>query len=127
MKEILHGDIHQFSKDKVSMALQAACALGNLDSIKNFLTSPDLKEHGDLNYDNGVALEFLFMNEHLHVFEYLIFDYKLEKTKVLERLMEIHQDAFSEKIQKMFQIRDVNVELTEELPSKNNDEKRLKI
>jgi len=116
-----------YTKEQLNLSLQALCAVGDLEGIKYNLTSPELKEHGNINYSNGICLEFLFMNDHIHVFEYLIFDYKLQKSTVLNRLLKIHNDETSEKIKSMFKIRDMNTQLKEELPNNGNDVKKLKL
>jgi hypothetical protein len=121
-----YGDLENDSKEALSIILQALCASGDLEAIKENLTSSTAKEHGDIHYSDSLAFHLLLNKQHIHVIEYLIFDYKIDKTPSLEKLLNDYPGDIAEKVNNMFKIREVN-ELSDELPVNVEVSKKNKI
>jgi hypothetical protein len=123
-----YGDLENDSKEALSIILQALCASGDLEAIKENLTSKTAKEHGDIHYCSSLAFELLMHKEHINVIEYLIFDYKMERTSGLDKMLDSYNypDGIADKVKNMFKIREVN-ELSDELHVNVEASKKNKI
>jgi hypothetical protein len=124
MNEKQYGDLESDSEEALSIILQTLCVTGDLEAIKENLTSKTAKNHGSIYYNDNFPFQLLMNKRHLHVIEYLIFDYKMEKTPSLEKLLNLYQGDMPKKVNNMFKIREVN-ELSQEL-TMNVEEKNKK-
>lgn len=102
-----------------------ACANGHLEVVEFLLSSPKIKDHVNIHTDDDCGFLWAAENqENWHVVEYFIFDRKIEKTKTIDRFL---KNEKCEVIEKMFEIRDMQKTLTEELPKKEVINKKSKI
>ena len=89
-----------------------ACYGGNLDLVKYLLTSPDLKEHADIHAKNSESFINAISNGHVEIIEYLIWDYKIEKTEHVEQYL---VEKEMKDILNTFEKRDLEKELQKDL------------
>lgn len=95
---------------------------GQLDVIKYFLNSEYLKQYVDIHVKDDLIIRLAYQKSHLDLVNYLVFDLKMEPTPYLEEYMKSHPE-----LKKIFEKRDLNTQLKEELISNENNTKRMKI
>ena len=110
-------------KEALTIIFQNLCLKGDLDAIKEHLNK---KEHGDIYYNENFAFHLLMNKRHIHVIEYLILDYKIERTPSLDKLLDDYPGDIPEQVKNIFKIREVN-ELSAELPVNVEVGKRPKV
>lgn len=119
----IHANIHTESDNGIIVAFKQ----DNLEMIKYLLSSPDLKEHANIHANNEQPFRLAAHTDKVEIVQYLIFDYKIEKTESIEDFLIKTASKFSEQIQNMFVIRELNQQLEKELISDNIREKKLKL
>jgi hypothetical protein len=116
-----HGDIHYKKDSPLSLAVFSR----KLEIVKYLLSSPDLKEHANLHADGDNAFLCAAYYNHSDIVNYFIFDFKIEKsTSIVKDLADTPN--IEQKINKLFEIRDLNQEINAELTEKDNKEKQKK-
>ena len=115
-----HADIHA-SDD---MALICACSGQKLEVVKYLLTSSELKEHANV-HANGDSPFFKSWfdddKKKREVFNYLIFDYQIEKTKEIDSSLTVFK---MQEGKILFQKRELKNKLNNNL---NNSDKILNV
>lgn len=67
------------SKEELSDQLLGFCDIGQLKEVKYVLTSPELKEHADINYLDDAPLKWACYKNRLEVVKYLLTSNELKK------------------------------------------------
>lgn len=100
--------------------IRSACAHGHLEMVEFLLTSPDLKEHGDIHAQEDYGLIQAYLNQHTKLVDYLIFDYHIELTQAIERYIEEETEIFgTSQLKNLFEKRELNKALKNTLSNKN--------
>jgi len=109
-----HPNIHTKYMGGSDYGLVVACQLGHTDVVKYLLNSPDLKEHSDIHADGDRPLLISWNKKHFDIVNFLIFEMNIEKTPTIN--IYIHEEGMND-LQKMFDTRELNQQLNEELCS----------
>jgi hypothetical protein len=104
----VHPDIHF----KQNSALYEAFIADRLDIANYLLTSPDLKEHANIHANDDICFTNMCSVEKYSVIEYLIFDYKIERTQTINEFLTNWEQSL---VVDMFNKRTLNQELEKEL------------
>jgi hypothetical protein len=101
--EDLYSKFSDCSEKELNKILIEACYDGKLEIIKYVLESENLKEHANIHYNRDNSFYWLLLKEHFDIIEYLIYDYKIEKTELIElHLNSFKNKKFTNKIKEMF-------------------------
>lgn len=93
-------------------------------TVKYLLISPDLIEHAD-PHSNGDTLFYHVLNsDNPEMLKFLIFDLNIEKTKEITRILETYNDV---EVNNLFELRELNKELNQNLSSNDINIKKAKI
>lgn len=137
----VHPNIDSSSKGTLAgqSGLEGACNGGHLDIVKYLLTSPDLKKHADLHADEDSPFKHACFKYRFDVVQYLVFEQNINFSDSIKQYLdefvyrtpEKEAINFIENVKNMFQVRDFNKQLEDELsPDKNLSEtnsKKMKI
>jgi len=107
--------------------LDIACTRARIDIVKFLLTSTELEDHPDIhrNNDNGFIMAATYNTDnHIELVKYLIFDYKIEKTKNIINYLKKNPDK---EIEQWFNMRDLNQNLNKELDNNIVISKKMKV
>lgn len=107
------------------MLLKVCCQNGFIELVKYLLTSPDLTIHSDIYADNCSAFKKAYNHRKMDLINYLVFDYKIEKTQAIMQFLE-RKFVDTSDLNKIFLTR-LFEELVKEKPEPNTHTKRLKI
>jgi hypothetical protein len=107
--------------------LRIACNGNFKKMVEYFLTSPELNEHSDIYQDQQQAFKDACKAESLEVLQYLIFEYKIEKTDEIKEYLKTSNTKFNETVKNMFILREVNQDLNNELSTDNQSTKKPKL
>jgi ankyrin repeat protein len=103
--------------------LHLACEHGHTEIARFLLTRSDLKDTADLDK----ALFVSCWSEKIEIAQYLIFDLNIPRNSdTMADLLKYHT-PFAEKLESLFNARELNKELSVELPSSINNTKKVKI
>jgi len=102
-------------------SLMNACYHGDIDLIKFFIDSPKFSTKVNINTDTGNDNQYSFSNpiiaatkgKNREVLEFLIFEKNAEKTHVIEEYLQKNPNQM---VENMFNIREISVEIQNELP-----------
>jgi len=100
------------------------CIGNRLDIIDYVLTSPDLKEHADMHFQNDFWLKNALKEKAYGVIHYFIFYLNIEIT---EDMIKHLTESPDKKVEYFLSLRGVNKELNMELPTNNIKDKQNKI
>ena len=114
----------QMVQYQLSNELIYACLLGDLEIVGYLLTSPDLKDHADIHFNNDCALASACTYGHVEIIKYLIFDYQIEKTKDIENYLVENE---KEEILNLFEKREFEEKLQNELRDVNIASNKIKL
>lgn len=105
--------------------LRWACDKNQVKVIKYLLSSPILKKHADIHAMLDMPFKEALRHENTELFQFYIFDLKIEKTEFIEKALAEHGNkTIVQELERMFQARD----LEEALSVNNKNEKsRLKL
>lgn len=109
--------------------LRHACIYNKLDIVKYVIEHDNKQALDDFNSNHGFIFWTVMENQNWDIARYFIFDLNMPKTKDLENSLK-NQSENSEKINNMFNIRELNKSLHNELiPSEQatNNTKKVKI
>lgn len=100
----IHADIHTEGDNGLMLAFRK----NHFDIIKYLLTSKDLKDHANIYNNNCQPFERACLHSNQEVLEYLVLDYKIEKTKeIQDYLLKYPKDV----VNKLFQTRELEEQL----------------
>lgn len=110
-----HADVHA----REDYCLRTACTDGSLEFVKYILTAPELKSNIDIHTQHDVCFRTATLHETTNVLKYLIFDFNIEKTDDIKEFLSFHSavNPFAAKVSRMFEMRDMNAKLEQELPT----------
>lgn len=74
--------------NKDDNAIKWACENNNLELIKFFLTSPQLKEHANFHASEDTPFRILMACGYVDIIEYLIFDYGIRLTEHIKKALD---------------------------------------
>jgi ankyrin repeat protein len=106
--------------DYINDALGSAAASGNLEVVKYLLTSPELPEHGS----TSIAVNRASFTKQFEVLQYLIFELNAPKDKEVKDFLNNYPNPV---VENMFQARELNQNLHEQLSYKTVSKKLKKI
>lgn len=115
-----HANIHCNN----DLAIGLACEEGYFSIVKYLLTSPELKEHADIHNQNDAAFIWACQNQQEKILDFLIFEYNIKKTTFINVYLEsnIHKKTMKDIIT-LFDKRDLQLKLQEELPTTDKKNK----
>jgi hypothetical protein len=127
----------EIAQEEVDLYFIRMCYSCDFEHIKYLLTSPELQRHANVHAQNdkGFAnilddlLEARIQNcsdRTTEIMQYLIFDFNIEKTKDIEKIL-ISRGELGVKYLKMFEQRELNNILKSELIENNDNPKKTKI
>jgi hypothetical protein len=99
-----------------------AASCGHIDVIRYVLNTENLKKYVDIHVNKDVTIRAAYKNNHFDILNYLVFDLQIEKTPFLEEYMRNEPE-----LKKLFDIRDLNNSLNEELNDNQAKSKTIKI
>lgn len=118
---------------KENFILNNLSQLLHFEIINSLIKSPLFKDKFDLHTNNDILFIQAYNNHKDDFLDYLIFERKLEKTKKIEEFLndpQLHRqdDHYLKKIKYMFEVRDLNNELNNELKTNSGSiQKKIKI
>lgn len=104
--------------------LICATSSGHLDIVKYLLTFPDLKEHADLHILNDIVFKITVEHSQFHILNYFIQELNIPRSSNIDNYLKEHPN---EKVEHMFQLRELNKELSSELNNSDMQTKRVKL
>ena len=113
-----YANIHS-EKD---LGIQRACASNHLEIVKYLLTSPELKKHSNIHANDDYSFKSACRNNHIELVQYLIFEYRIAKNKSIQKFIKDNDE-----ISQMFDKRDLNDQLHQEIKGSDTNKKRNKI
>jgi hypothetical protein len=117
-----HADIHA----REDYCIKTTCQHGYLELFKFLVTSPQLKETIDIHTQDDIAFRSAFTYEQVEILRYMIFDLNLIETAKMKSHYELYLNErensnfcskydLAVKVKQMFEIRDLNNNLHNEL------------
>lgn len=126
------ADIHT----REDWAIIAACQNGHIDIVKYLLTSPKLTEHANIHAQNDEPFKLVFSdlngyNKYTQktaheLIEYFIFEYQIDYTEDIYEFLNYDIEPYIT-YRKMFEIREMKNNLTQDLETTNKPKHRNKI
>lgn len=113
--------------------LSAASQSMNLSTIKFVLEDKELSSYINIHHNHDELFKYCFYFKEINFLNYLIFDRKITKTKDIDELLENPnnnnaEDKYQiENIKNMFDRRQLNKDLKQELKISGDNTKRMKI
>lgn len=92
--------------------LNSACDYGNLHIIRYFFDTPELSNNAHRDIQKEDLFQIAHRNDDMEIIQYLIMDLNLKKNKVIKSSL---KSKPSPEIEKMFESRDLNQSLKQEL------------
>jgi ankyrin repeat protein len=103
---------------KNGIILDAACDEGRLEIVKYLMESPDIKIKFGLQDNGNQLFRAAYDRNHFEVLRYFIFDLNLEKTEDIKEYM---SHVFKKDVDNMFNVRELNKSLKEELSTQSDN------
>lgn len=97
---------------------------GHLNIIQYVLTSNELSEHIDIHTDNDVGFDNALQFKHLDILKYFIFDLNIHKTPYIEESLTRYPNK---DVNSYFEMRNLNIDLTENLEVNLTANKTVKV
>lgn len=121
-----------YTKDEANLSkevLRQACISDKLDIVKYVIEHPNKHGLNDFNSNHGFIFWTIMENANWDIARYFIFDLNMPKTWALESHLKSRSAEESEKINNMFNIRELNKSLIEELasPEQASNTKKMKV
>lgn len=107
--------------------LSIAAGQGRLNIIKYILNNPQLKDFSDIHVHKDCPFRSACTNEEIDVIKYFIFDLNIEKSIHINNWLSSKKDAITLEIEQMFNIRDLNQNLNNELSLNKNIKNKVKL
>jgi hypothetical protein len=122
-----NADINFGDDSYIGNPLTNACFGGHLEIVQYLLFSKTLKENVKIANFGTSAFEAAFLNNHIHILKYLIFEIKIEKTEEIKKIIAHSPITGSSNIDNLFQIRELNSKLNNELHTNQIKQQTMKI
>ncbi len=121
--------LHDYGHENLKDFLSAFSSDDDADGYKYILTSPNIKDRDrpSIHYDGDTTFKKLLLWNAMNSLNYLIFEYKIEKTKSIEKYLNEDIGDSCEQVIKMFEARDLKESLNQDLIQNNNYKKQTKI
>lgn len=104
----------QLDKSSANLALGLATVQGRLEIVKYLIESPELKEYVNIHASKDRNFRNASVQNHLDIVQYFIFDLNFRQSKPIKE----HLIAYpNEEVTKMFELRELNKQLGQELNS----------
>ncbi len=114
------------SKD-LNDILCTACRRGRIDKLRYMLTTPEISKKIDIHHRNAICFDWMLYSKRFEVLKYLIFEYKIEKTKDIDDCLKKDHGLICQEVIKMFEMRDLQLDLSSELKNREVGIKKVKI
>lgn len=102
--------------------LSIATKVGNLDLVKYILETDYLNKYIHIHLIQNSIFKEAIESNHLDVLRYFIFDFNINLTPTIAKLIEFHPN-----IESMFELRHINKDLKDKLNKNNNTNRKLKV
>jgi ankyrin repeat protein len=103
-----------------------ACQGGHLNILKYLLTSKKLEKF-DIHLDEDLIFRTLIEKQNIEALSYIIFDLNIEFTEVMKQCLEYINSPIKNEINKIFELRNLNKDLINDLSINTNSSKRNKV
>jgi hypothetical protein len=108
-------------------ALRTALCSQNLDIVRFLCTSSKLKEHAHIYHDNNIILETIIQTQNIEILKFFIFEMNMDKIFLnIDDFKHINSDYY-EIASKLFETRDIMMDLKEKLVTNNAKSKSSKL
>jgi len=97
---------------------------GRFEMVEYLMRHDELKNNIDINRDEDYIFKFICENEGHEVIQYLVVDLNIKKTEEIAKLLE---NSIYNKYKKMFETRELNNSLNNELDTSNQIKKKTKL
>jgi hypothetical protein len=104
------------------LGIQRACASNHLEIVKYLLTSPELKKHSNIHANDDYSFKSACRNNNMDTIQYLIFEYRIPKNRSIKEFLKENNE-----ISQMFDKRDLNEQLHQEIKGSETTKKRNKL
>jgi ankyrin repeat protein len=104
-----------------------ACHGGHLNVIQYLLASKDLKEKSNIHLDCDMIFRILVEKRDTEALKHIIFDLNIDITDTISECLEYVVEPFKSEVKKMFELRDLNSNLKNNLSINQIDSKRIKL
>lgn len=121
IKYFLNEESVNINQEK-DLAISRACRYGHLDIVKYLLNAPELKKHSNIYTNNSLAFTTACEHNKKEIIQYLIFDYHIDKNKDIKNYIKNNPE-----IARMFEQRELNIQLNKELHNNSSIKKRNKL
>jgi hypothetical protein len=114
-------------KEDLNDSFITACKWGRLEQVKCLLENQEFSKYIDVHYKDDEAFVWSLVNSKREIFSYLIHEYRIEKT---DRIKECLSNSISDVVDdaaQMFEMRELNERLNEDLTPNNQNSKKAKI
>jgi len=115
-----HADIH--ADDAICFTL--ACEYNRINVIKYLLTTPELKDKIDIHAYDDKAFNIAITESHDELLRFFIFDMKIEKTLMINLLLDTHKES---KANHFFELRELNDNLNIDLIPSSTIKGKIKL
>ncbi len=115
---------HACASNEEEIFLYSAVYNKQLSVVKYLLESPDLTIKPNIHVDNDMIFNDCAKNKNYDMIHYFIFDFNIEKTDAISKHLERNPDN---KISSLFEMRELNKNLTESLEFNNDHKPKIKI
>jgi ankyrin repeat protein len=106
--------------------LITAAREGQYDILKYLLTHEKFTEHINVHCRNDLVFRYVVTNNHKELMQFLIVDFNIAKTKYIEEFLK-NDLPLNVHAKKMFELQEINSELTNQLNCKSISTKKVKI
>lgn len=104
-----------------------ACAKGNLNIVDYLLYSSEIEHNADIHAMDDDAFKKACNQSNFDVISHLIFNCNIEKTEQISGYLHVFNDDFTQKVKNMFELRDLNKDLGNNLKDNPTHKKPHKI
>lgn len=128
----IYDQIHSNTpKDELTKSFIAGCQVSDLDAIKSLLENPEFNKHVDVHAKDDLAFQWALSQMNTEVLHYLIMEYGIERPLSMEKfaksLSNTPKKDIVAQVEKMFEARDINNALEEELIKNDGKNKKVKL
>ncbi len=107
--------------------LRAATSKGYIHILDFLFNSPELKENLSPHQSNDIVFNTACKKQNLEVLNYLIFDLNIDISPYIEYYFNDEQSDFADKVKNLFEMRELNKSLSEDLSSNQNIKPKTKL
>lgn len=118
---------HANLRSREDYPLREASLRGDVAIVKYILTSPELTDRPDIHTQHDVAFRSAFINERIKLIEYFIYDLDIEKNDTISEFLNFQNSDFADKVKKLFEKRELNKSLNNDLKVQPTNSKKNKV